>query len=717
MSDARGRATLDPLILRGESNLLISAADLADRIENLVATREGTLRSVEGPAPFLYIPEQGDKGFPTIYSDQMYGVYHTLLQAGSVDLLLVHSGSNIYSFQGWKTPSGADAPFKIVVGSSGALVTQELESTDVPQFPTQFETTPKGVVIVPQNEARAVFYNGITALPLGYDSVPPAAVGHGPETSDPETAGNINADGYGVSRMAGGYTLHSDFGYGRLGTVESRSDVGLGARLFSGIYQCSYQWIDAFGNLSPIAPRSNEVRFLEQQTKEVIDAPEMTQKHVLWSNIATGPTGTLGRILSRTKDTLNSGTQKLFIVPGNVGYGVYGAFATLPDNSAIKWPDNVPDAWILAEPRDAMVVPVFKLCRLALGVLWIANTSDDPGVLIPSMPGRYGTFLQNTEIFPDPSGGEITGLWSTPSGLLVFTAASTFLLTPGADGTGFRVITLNANAGCLGPSSIASLPTGVVIWLGREGFYGFDGEGISLISEHIRRETDRINPVRAKGAVAIFDPNTNEYRCWAPLDGSRINNSCFVFDGAGWRTRRKESLQSVCVTRDHRKYGIGGGRVVRSDGTTTSGLWVLDRSVGHYPLKQTTSAVETVWISWGKSKDKRTIKTVYLALRETYTGSVKVSVYRDWRMKATPEYEDTETGTLYLEEDAAPTWGQVSWDGFSWNRRRPFWKRVDINVPACEVYKIRIESKYPFEFIGMTVDEEPKLGGWGTRIS
>ena len=56
MSDARGRNTLEPMILRGESNLLISAAEVADKIENLVATREGTLRSVEGPAPLVFEP-------------------------------------------------------------------------------------------------------------------------------------------------------------------------------------------------------------------------------------------------------------------------------------------------------------------------------------------------------------------------------------------------------------------------------------------------------------------------------------------------------------------------------------------------------------------------------------------------------------------------------------------------------------------------------------
>lgn len=715
MSDASGRNTLEPLILRNESNLLISPAEIADKIENFVATREGTLRSVEGPAPLVYDPLE--KAFPTIYSNQMYGVYHTLLHGGATDILLVHSGDSIYRFQGWNTAN----PYMKIIGKENALVELDLETREVPQFPTQFETTPKGVVIVPQNEGRAVFYNGSVATPLGYDTVPPAALGHGPETEDPTDAAVVNGAGYAVSRMDGGYTLHSDFGYGRLGTIESRPESDIGARLLAGSYQCSYQWINYFGDLSPLAPRSNEIRFHEQGvgsdssgTSE--DDPQRILKHVLWSNIATGPTGTLGRILCRTKDMINQGFSDLFIIPGNVGFGTFGAFATLPDNASVKWPDNCPDSWIVSKPHDVIPVPVFKLCRLALGRLWIANTLDDPGILIPSMPGRYGTFETGTEVFPDPSGGEITGLWPTPVGLMVFTASSTFLLMPSDDGLGFRVATLNPSIGCVAPSSMASLPGGAVIWLGREGFYLFDGEEISLISGQIRRETDRINPVRAKEAVAIFDPNTNEYRCWVTLDGSRINNHTFVFDGQNWRSRKKERLQAVCVTRDHRKYVIGTGRVLRPSGTV-NGVWVLDRSDPNYVVSPTQSVIETTWISWGTSKEKRSVKTVYLALRESYIGSVTVKVYRDWRKKADADYQDSTTGTMYLEEDMPPVWGSTEWGDFSWGINRPFWKRVDVDIPSCEVYKIRIEASSACEFIGMTIDEEPKLGGFGTRIS
>jgi hypothetical protein len=731
MSSQKSRYTTDPLILRNETGLIISSSDSASKIENLVETPEGTLRSIEGPAPF--IPKTSDGDFPVAYSNtgNFYGLYHTTLRNGVVDILLLHSDDSIYRFRGWNTST----PFEKIIGSSGGggVVKLTLDNTDAPNFPTQFESTSKGVVIVPQN-SRAVFFNGEFALPLGYSSTPPAAMGSGPSSSDPgnTSALKINDEGYAISRVSDGLTLDPAFGFGRLGTAFGPVDNTSPGGVLSGDYSCAYQWLDIFGNLSPLSPRSGTAHIDRQQVSNFVLPPELVMKQLLWSNISTGPKGTVGRVLSRTRDARNSGTQKLFIVPGNIGYGTTGAFATMPDNSSTRWPDNVPDAWIVAEPHDVMPVPVFKLCRLAFGRLWVANTTDDPGILLFSMPGRYGTFLNGSEFFPDPNGGEITGLWSTKVGLLVFTATSTFIVTPGDDGKDFRVNTLNATVGCVAPSSIVNMPDGSTIWLGREGFYVFDGQAIVLVSQFVQREVDRINPVRAKQSVAAFDVETKEYRCWTPIDASRRNNYCFVFDGSGWRRRTHETVQAVCTTKDHRNYMLAAGSVSSvvwsSSGTfgTTAdrtasvteehGIWVLDRSVGNYEVYAPTAKIETAWIEWNRSKDKKTVKSIYLGLRESYKGSATVKVYRDWRISSDPTYTDTTSALLYLEEDAPPFWGETVFGADEWVRRRPYWKRVDVSVPACEVYKIVIESDKPMEFVGIIIDEEPKAGGFGTRL-
>lgn len=716
MSDARGRVTTEPLIFRTESGKLIVAEDVASKIQNFVGTSEGTLRSVNGPAPLVPADDQGN--FPSEYGN-MYGIYHTTLRGGASDVTILHTGNGIYHYQGWKSETD---PWVKIVGSSGALVTMDLTTPSTPQFPTQFESTPRGVVVVPQNGMRAVYYDGETALPLGYDTVPPAPFGYGPETTDPSEP---NALGYSVSHVESAisteHSMHRDFGYCRLGTIiDGSTDVENKSRLLRSSYQAAYQWINHFGDLSPISGRSSEVVFVEQKTVTADKPGSQCQKQVLWSNINPGPEGTIGRILSRTKDTQNSGTQRLFIVPANVGHGTFGAFATIQDNVSVRWPDNTPDSWIMAEPHDVLPMPIFKLCRLAFGRLWVANTADDPGVLISSRPGRFGTLMAGSEIYPDPSGGEITGLWTTSGGMLVFTVSSTFLLTPSDDGKDFRLVTLNSNVGCVAPSSLANLTDGNTIWLGREGFYMFDGQSVQLISDDIRHDTDRINPIRAKQAVAAVDPTTHEYRCWVAIDGSRENDFCFVFSPTGWRRRTKERVQAVCVTKDHRKYMLAAGKARDSTNSLVSGVWVLDREVSNFTSGTTPYVIETSWMTWSASKDRRSARTVYLAFRESNNTSATIYVYRDWRQGSTAEYIDSTSALLYSDEDPPPFWGTAEWNSSDkpneWVRRRPFWKRVDIEIPSCEVYKIKIETTDPIEFIGMMVDEEPKQGGFGSRI-
>ena len=706
MSYEKGRYKSAPLVLRQESSTLVGSKEVARRIENFVNTQEATLRSVHGPAPF--VPQNDQGSWPSAYGT-MYGIYHTTLLNGSKDITLLHSGTSIWMFTGWDTA----APWKKIVSNSGSpLLTLPLTEPTTPQFPTQFEATPKGVVVVPQDEQRAVFFNGTVVTPLGYDTIPPAPIGYGPESS---AANSPNDKGYAVSAHSTAYTLHADYGYGRLGTVSPATSSNK-ALLKTGAYQCTYQWINYFGDVSAQSSRSNEIRFAEQEVSGGTTTPDEVRKQVLWTNIAPGPDGTLGRILNRSHDLLNSGTLQLFVVPGNTGFGTINAFATMPDNLTVKWPDNVPDVWCLAPAIDPIPVPVFKICRLAFGRLWIANTLDDPGILIPSMIGRYGTFERNSQIFPDPSGGEITGLWTTDNGLLVFTRTSTYLVTMNDTGEGFRSSTVNPNIGCVAPSSIANMPDGSTIWLGREGFYRLSPKGFELVSAPNSVEMERINPLRAKQACGAYDPTSKEYRCWVPLDASRTNNVCFIFDGMGWRRRTTEEVASVCVTKDHRDYMLAAGTVKDSAEVDTTGVWVLDREVSSFNPKAHTAEIETTWMTWVESISRRTAKTIYLGFRESSDASATISVYRDWRKTSSATYTDSSSATLYSPEDLPPFWGTATWESAEWIRKRPYWKRVDIDIPSCEVYKVVITMNSPSEFIGVIFDEEPKMGGAGARI-
>ena len=711
MANQKTRFSTDTLVLRVASGKLLLPAEIAARIQNFETTPENTLRSIRGPTPLI---PTGVYDTSSEYGN-MHGVFHARLErsGGVQDVTLIHTGTSIYYHRGWRRSN----PLKQLVGpiGSSALLEAELTDNNRPQFPTQFELTDRGIVIIPQNRSRAYFFDGEAILPLGYDRSPAPPIAFGPETSNSKQP---NRSGYAVDRsqLDGTYTLNRDFGFGRIGTLDLfQSTDKQGGRLIAGSYQGAVQWIDYFGNLSSISPRSNEVVLSSQKTTKRI--PDALLKHIVWQGIDRGPDGTVARRLLRTKDIKNSGTAALFIVPGNVGFGTITPEANVPDNDSTVWPDNVPDSWLVAEAPTVMPTPIFKLGRFSMGRFWIANTDDQPGAVIPSFAGRYGTFGRGTAIYPDPRGGEITGLWSTGGGLLAFTKTSTYMITPNDSGDGFRSGAVSSDIGCVAPSSIANMSDGSTVWLGREGFYMYKGGQIVLLSEDIRHIIERVNWARAIGACAIFNPETREYRCWLPVDASNKNQLCVIYDGQGFRVRYGEKLRAVCVTQDHRRYTLGAGQARSAEDGFESGVWVLDRETRARNVSGRTHTIETAWIEWGRSRTRKTAKTIYLGLRESFNGSGTVEVYRDWRKTGTPTYTDDLNAKLYSPEDPPPFWGAAKLGSDNeWVTKRPFWKRIDIDIPSCEVYKIIIKTSDPIEFIGLAIDEEPKTGGIGTRI-
>ena len=543
----KNRLNTGLLALRVESGRLLTPASVAAELENFEVTVEGTLHSVAGPAPVLpqYTPMAGYFNY-----GRTHGVYHGLLMEGSRDVLLVHSEDSIRVFKGWLRT------WETLIGpsGSGAQIEVDLFDTDVPQAPTQFTQTTTGIIIVPQNRARAYFYDGETVLPLGYDRIPSAPIGFGPtSTFDPTDVTNnlINVFGFmgsGSTTSPPSYASSDDFGLPQVGTIiPDATGTQLGV-LGASRYQAAIQWVDYFGNLSPVSPRSNIVSIDSQNLPLDTSGgagtdtrtPDQWLRAFFWSALSIGPQGTVGRVFCHTKDMVHSGTSALFEVSGNMMGATSGSYATFPDNTTNVYQYNRPDSELITSPPQPIPVPIFRLCAVALGRLWIGGIEGNSTAVIPSMPGRWGTFLRDSEYFPDPTGGMITALFPIREGLLVFTATSTFLMVASDDGQSFKAMPLSNTVGCVAPSSLVTLQDESTVWLGRDGFYQFESDkGVHSLSLEIEDTVKRINPVRAKQACAVLDPRSHEYRCWVALDGGRDNDFCFVFDpiSQGWRRR------------------------------------------------------------------------------------------------------------------------------------------------------------------------------------
>lgn len=641
-ADERNRIARGPVTPRVQLGQLLTPMEIASAIENFRPTREGSLRSIAGPTPYLPKYKNQDATWDSAKKDvddyaNMHGIFHAILGNGQREVLLLHCGKELWVFEGW---SKCWRPL-ISATSSYAQLKVALHDDERARSPTQFVSTPNGVVIIPQadKDRRPYFYDGEVILPLGYAEVPgsPSPTGpNSPAALDNSRRANtvgyyLNATTMNRSRMRPDF-IHGKYATGRIGSISTVSDVNhdkegepvdvtpIGCPfLLGGEWSCATQWVDYFGNLSPISLRSQPIRLYRRPIgfngDEKPEPGETLQHQFVWASVDQGPKGTIGRILYRTKDVLNSGSAELYQLPStslgrstnrSVELVASAQFATIPENCSRLFPDNVPDTALVQPPRDIVAVPKFKTASLAMGRLFIANLDSDPGAIMYSVLGKWGTFERQSIIFPDPSGGAVTGLLKVQGGLLAFTNSSTYLVTPADDGIGFRSFPISTTIGCVAPRSINELPNGLVIWLTEDGFYAFDGKEVIALFNGLEDEVALFSRSRLVQAASTIDYDSKEYICWVTTQDSLYNNRGYVFDGQGWKIRTGAKYTDLCTTKDHRKYVLACGRVhgdysnTLSSGTAkiidpfgpdgSSGGASSDNSSTAFPTKTTTTS-------------------------------------------------------------------------------------------------------------------------------
>ena len=691
MADTRLRLKSEVLPIRAESAQLLLPEEVGSEVRNMYFTEEGTIRSVWGPAP--YVPNYGS-GYPSYQT--MKGIFHARLgQNGERDILLAQWGDQIRVFEGWNAAAGNSWRALLGPSASSPQLVATFGADKKARFPAQFVSTSNGIVIIPAGDSpRPYFYDGEEILPLGYASPPGAPEGLGPD------------EGY--THNFDGLATDAEWAkYGRIGTLSTDSinaAANLG-RISTGTYRAAVQWVDRWGNLSPLSGRSSPVRIPPYKDDAAIEERLI---QILWASIAPGPKGTIGRMLLRTKDELSSGTLDLFEMSCYASEG-FLSFSTIPDNSTKVFADNTPDSWLIRKPEAVVAVTAFKLYAVAFSRGWAANFEGDPGRLHSTLPGRWGTFEEFAEIYPDPSGNAITGLQKVAEGLLVFTVSTTFLITPSDGGDGFVSQTLHPTIGCVAPSSIATLPSGQTVWLGREGFFAHTpvsyGQGtIALISGPIDKHIRGFNKARMLQACAAVDVREGVYRCWVADQASTTNNICWEFDGTGWKRRNDVDAAAVCVTDDHRSMMLVAGRAQESGQAVTEGVWLLDHQVQSWVPQGRESSIKTAWMRSGRSKMRGSPLTVYLWLRARESGTLSIEVQRDWKSTVT----QTVTAPLYSTDDTPAFWDTAVLGTGTWEQARPYWTRVDIFAPSSEVFRLKISHTAEWEFIAIAFDEAPQ---------
>jgi len=759
----RQQSTL--LSLRYLSGKLLTAPDTAFLLHNVYEDSEdGTLTSVPDVQSYTNENDFWGNDLPTPWVTQSvlkaqtyWSIFHALLPNG-YDCVLIHAGAYIYKYEGAR-----NAWYKIF--------DNPIISDDSGRYNTQWIATPTGVIIIPPR-GQALFYDGEKCGYLGYNIKPKPPEGMGPRSTNavdklyedsqyphpgagpteqiygkpllsPENKPSMNSDGYahdGLYNFSTG--MMPDFGVGRVGTAVTPPGIwSAQGKLLKGSYQVCVQYVDVWGNLSPVSFRSSPVTFDEQFSwygtlkKDGDDfvpdvgvpaTADRVKKQIIWTNVPTGPENTIGRILYRTKDTYNSGDLNIYELVGNAAGGS-DSFATMPDNASVMFPDNIPDAWLINPAMDIVPVPEFRFGVVAFGRFWIGNTIENKGLIRPSIEGLWGTFRANEEIVPDPRGYEITGMKSISGQLLVFTAKSIFLLKFNEQGNDFITITLSNNIGCVAPDSLVILPDNQLIWLSDNGFYSWDSNKITKISGDIDYFTRRINTGRIAKAVATFSNDYSAYVCYVPYEGSTHNNMAFVYNGKNWSSQSQlDIVTGICETQDNRKYLLACGYNNKSlaDG---SNVYVLNTAKG----TSKTTIIETGWINL-INPTTNSIQTIYVLVRDTlyqedaipfiadvtisdYMVSMEYYVNMDMDKKGTARFRvsSPSENQQYFNKRIQSYFAlsEMYPKEIIYKRSRLFWLKVDILAPQANSFKLKFSTTKYLKFMGISFNAIPTGDG------
>lgn len=722
----------------GESLRFYSPNRLAQKIQNLYRTEEDTLKTVIGPCQYLPAPMNSYaktvstltgvflSGEPTDATSipampfevsTPYSICQASLQNGSANMLYVKAGSIIYRYEGWLGYSAGDSTDTL----SGQVFS--LSDTVNQRFPDNWVIFNDTVIWCNGIDRPRVFSPDGMVVPLGFDQAPGSPLGLGPSSAELEDKGSHYPNTLGYSWE------------GEIGTAGDSLDGESGAVL-SGLWYYHAQYEDIHGNLSPLSLRSSAVTTSAQNAdpyapgsdKETGTEFDNLLRQFFVRIAGDGPDHVVATRLYRTPDTKNVGVDPQLL-------------QRFPGNRACSYADNIPDSGLGSVADDLVPVPLFKLMTTHQGRLVVANVRGDPSIVRRSQPGFPGTFSSLDFIYPDSGGAEVTGIASHNGVLLSFTETSVYSLEEFG-----QPRPLAQGIGCIAPKSIKARPDGKLIWLGRDGFYGWRrGEQVQKLSSPLDRTiVEQINKSQAHKAVAYVDPETREYRCAVPSSGSLFNDLILCFDGQYWRRQKLHiHLADVTVTSDFRRYPLalvtdytaapnpagsaGAGNVLADNrlspsltssaltkgygrGTPsslyrpTTNILVLDRSLKQDSFEPPNRKIiyRSGWLRGDESAlTPVNVRSMYIALMDSFNGTATIRFYKNGSWKPQKEMNDLlmvgpdnesdvvlDTVELATIGDGVP--GSVH-PSSEFHDPRLFWRQIPVGFENVSTWAFEIE--------------------------
>lgn len=650
-------------VATGEAPIFYAASTQAQAVVNFERFAEAapgsdiavSIRSINGPCPLE--PDRG-AGYQAIGECQ--AIFHGMFKQGTYDMTLLRAGGALYRHTGW--------------GRNWTELESGLDTSRRARYPEIFIRVGDGVVWSNGiDEPRMIVTRGDGRVyPLGFSRKPCAPTARGPA--------QIQTDGGLSYPNAQGYSIPGD-----IGSVGDVMDAGNGW-LLKGEWVYFVQYEDLNGNLSPLSPPSNPCRVsqavaqpwykgrdaddyncaeIDDLTRQFfVQVPATTESHVAAIR------------LYRTPDTVrNPATPMLVEVIGGKGN--------------LDYPDRHSDATLGPVAEDFIEVPNFTSGCAHQGRLVIAWESH----IAESLIGTYGSFPVERQRDPDSSGADIVAVASHAGRLLAFTEDAIYDCTDVENS-----IPIAKGIGCVAPLSIATLPSGFLIWLGRDGFYGLpadDKNGYAPVmvspgyEKYIRRQ---LSKTRLSMATACYKHSSGEYLCAVTPAGSHRNTTILAFDGVSWRRQELGiGIAAMCSTNDSRRYVLAAGY----DGDDHN-VFVFDHEVRNYDPPARTAEYLSPWFRVDELASMPAyISRLYVGLVDTSSGYATIEVMRNSVMSAVTTQtfllhgRDGESG---IEDDWA---GDAVIDESKFHSGRLMWRQIPIDLTDAYTWCFRITCDYP----------------------
>ena len=645
MGSRSTKALLGPALALVEVEAQYAPAGIAEVIQNLEPTLQGTLRCLRGPVRY----ELHDD---TAFGEQ-HGVFHAEL--GQQSVLLMRAGTKLYRHRGWERdweeietglnePQGAWAPDQWAVINGRVIWANGID------------------------HPRIITADGRVEL-LGFWQRPEAPRVQHPITHTSTTQPpNWN-----------GYSWH-----GRIGTAGDTLEGQYGA-ILEGHWDYAIQYEDDFGDLSPISVVSVATLRVQQanpyaRINGLVDKThgysidDLTKQFLVTTGDVAPEKVAAIRVL-RSRNTYVEGGDLRFL-------------ERIPSRRPVFYSDPHSDPELGSVVEGPIPTPRFHVMSPYRGGLAAAAG----GVLYLSEAGFPGTFFALRSLIPDSNGDAITGLTVVGGKLFCFTRRALYAIIDDAEG--LREQPISQSVGCAAPGSLGHLLDGRLIWRTTNGWHQYDPRNGSLAAvsdQHGLLLGERLNPQRAVQSSAVV--YKGQYYCSVALDSTERCNHLVAYDGLGWR--RFEigySVQAMAVTDDARALMLFAGRL--SSGANTRDIWVWDHEVLDQvnPAKQ--YVYETTWLRADKDGLERfTVKGLLMGLLEASNATIAITVWINQRRTNGQTYTSNQ-----IAEDFSKQLNSLILGTDTLQRPALEWRRLALMDFSCRSFKVRIESTEPTFF-------------------